>query len=54
MERIHKYAGIASTKFSSDNFSFVIEENIMNPTKRSAGDVAHEGMVINNGAKEDG
>ena len=46
---IHRYAGIASVKVSSVNFSSTTDSNIRNPTKISAGAVANEGIDVNSG-----
>ena len=48
---IHRYAGITSVKLLSENFIFVIDVNIKNPTMISAGAVANDGIAVNTGAK---
>jgi len=48
---MQRYAGIASVKLSSVNLISVTAPNIRNPTIISAGAVANDGIVMNNGEK---
>ena len=47
--KIHKYAGIASERFSLENLISTTDSNIKKPTKIKAGAVANEGIDVNNG-----